>query len=105
MLLYDQNAVFQGQTNYVGVNRNSFGFYLQGPGGLFFSQDAMNGGKPQVLTYAGTGVNFGDWWECFADSPFAPPVSTFASAVMLLQSVVPTPNNVTTWGHLKKLYR
>ena len=107
VLLYDQNAVFQGQTNYAGVNRNSFGFYLMGPGGTFFSQDALNGGSPQILTYAGTGVNFGDWWECFEDLPFVQggALTDFEDAVVLLQSVAPTPNNVTTWGHLKSLYR
>jgi hypothetical protein len=105
VLLYDQNAVFQGQTNYAGVNRSSFGFYLMGPGGTFYSQDARNGGAPQMLTYLGTGNNFGDWWECFEDLPYGPTVSDFDDAVVLLQSVAPTPNNVTTWGHLKKLYR
>jgi hypothetical protein len=108
VLLFDNNAVFQGSTGYSGVNRNSFGFYLQGPGGLFYSEDYRNAsGNPQVLTYGGTGVNFGDWWECFEDLPFAAGsgLTDFEDAVLLLQSVIPTPSHGTTWGQLKKLYR
>ncbi len=105
--LFDNNSVFQGQTVYAGVNGQAFGFYLQGPGGLFFSQDVMNGGRAQVLTYAGTGVNFGDWWECFEDLPYQFPncLTDFEDAVLLLQSVVPTPAHSKTWGSLKALYR
>jgi hypothetical protein len=107
VLLYDQNAVFQGQNNYTGVNRNSFGFYLDGPGGLFASQDARNaGGKAQMITYLGTGQNFGDWWECFEDLPVAGGSdSDFDDAILLLQSVAPTPAHGTSWGKLKSLYR
>jgi len=69
--LFDKNGVFQGSNSYSGVNATGFGFYLQGPGGTFYSQDARNGGgNPQILTYAGTGNNFGDWWECFEDLPY-----------------------------------
>lgn len=106
VLLYDQNAVFQGQNNYAGVNRTSFGFYLAGPGGTFYSQDARNaGGNPQVLTYLGTGQNFGDWWECFEDLPFAGSDHDFDDAILLLQSVAPTAAHGTSWGRLKSLYR
>jgi len=107
VLLYDQNAVFQGQNNYSGVNRNSFGFYLQGPGGTFYSQDARNaGGFAQALTYLGTGQNFGDWWECFEDLAVAQGSDQdFDDAVLLLQSVAPTPTRPTSWGRLKSLYR
>lgn len=106
VFLYDQNAVFQGQTGYAGVNRTSFGFYLAGPGGTFYSQDARNaGGNPQVLTYLGTGRNFGDWWECFEDLPFAGSDHDFDDAILLLQSVAPTPTHGTSWGRLKSLYR
>jgi hypothetical protein len=102
--LFDQDAVIQGQTTYLGVDRTSFGFYLQGPGGTFFSQDVRNGGAPQVLTYAGTGQNAGEWWQCFEDLPYNAGAD-FEDAVLLLQSVVPTPASTTTWGRLKGLYR
>jgi hypothetical protein len=107
VLLYDQNAIFQGQNNYAGVNRMSFGFYLQGPGGTFYSQDARNaGGFAQVITYLGTGQNFGDWWECFEDLSVAGGSDKdFEDAILLLQSVAPTPVSATSWGRLKSLYR
>ena len=106
VLLYDQNAVFQGQTGYAGVNRTSFGFYLKGPGGTFYSQDVRNAGSDaQMVTYLGTGQNFGDWWECFEDLPFTGGDHDFEDAILLLQSVAPTPAHATSWGRLKALYR
>lgn len=103
--LFDQNAIIQGQNFYAGVNANGFGFYLSGPGGTFYSQDARNGGTAQILTYAGTGQNFGDWWECFEDLAPGATDSDFNDAVLMMQSVVPTPVNATTWGKMKSLYR
>ena len=102
--LFDNNGVPQGQTFYPGVNKDDFGFYLQGPGGTFFSEDSRNGGSPQVLTYAGTGVNFGDWWVCFEDAPYAAPISDFDDAVLLCQSIVPTATSNTTWGSVKSRF-
>lgn len=101
--LFDNNSLIQGQVFYAGVNANDFGFYLQGPGGIFFTQDFLNGGAAQALTYAGTGQNFGDWWMCWEDA--AQSDRDFDDAVLLLQSIVPTPANGTTWGSLKALYK
>lgn len=104
--LFDQNSIIQGQTFYAGVNANGFGFYLQGPGGTFYSQDSRNaGGNARVLTYLGTGVNFGEWWQCFEDLAPGASDDDFDDAVLLLQSVVPTPVNASTWGKIKTLYR
>jgi hypothetical protein len=105
--LFDNNSVIQGQTTYLGVTANDFGFYLQGPGGTFYSQDARNaGGVAQALTYAGTGQNFGDWWECFEDlSPAGGSDRDFDDAVLLLQSVGPTPTANRSWGAIKTLYK
>ena len=94
------------QTFYAGVNANAFGFYLQGPGGTFYTQDSRNGGAAQALTYAGTGQNFGDWWMCFEDLSAAGGSDyDYDDAVLLLQSVVPTPTGAKTWGAIKALYR
>lgn len=103
--LFDQNSVIQGQTIYNGVDATNFGFYIQGPTGLKFSQDSRNAGEPHMLTYAGTGRNAGDWWECFEDTPFHDEAPDFDDAVLLLQSVVPTPNASRSWGSIKRLYR
>ncbi len=106
--LLDNNHVFQGQLFYAGVNASKFGFYLQGPGGLFFSQDYRNpGGLAQALTYAGTGNNAGSWWVCFEDMPYANPdcLTDFDDAVLFVESVNPPPALGRTWGGLKSLYR
>ena len=101
--LFDATAAFQGQTAYAGVNKSSFGFYLQGPGGTFFTQDARNGGAAQALTFAGTGQNAGNYWLAWEDT--ANGDRDFNDAVLLLESVNPTPVNTTTWGGLKRAYR
>jgi len=105
--LYDNNNVFQGSTNYSNISSTSFGFYLQGPAGTFYSQDYRNaGGHPQILTYAGTGTNAGKWWECFEDLPYESSDVDFQDAIMLLDSsFLPTPTRNGTWGALKALYR
>jgi hypothetical protein len=107
--LFDNNSIIQGQSFYAGVNANGFGFYLQDPlsGTTYYSQDGRNaGGVAQILTYAGTGQNFGDWWECFEDLQVgAGSDQDYDDAVLLLQSVVPTPTHSNTWGALKALYR
>ena len=100
------NGVPQGTTSYTGVDPHKFGFYLQGPGGLFYSQDWRNGNKAQVLTYLGTGDNSGDKWVCFEDLPYQYPdcLTDFEDAVILVQSLNPVPAHGTTWGALKALY-
>jgi hypothetical protein len=110
--LFDQNAVIQGQITYFGVTPNNFGFYLTGPGvpllvqgGVWYSEDNRNAFIPKVLTYEGTGNNAGDWWQCFEDSDSFQAASDFDDVVLLMQSVVPTPTNTSTWGKVKSLYR
>lgn len=108
--LFDNNSIIQGQNFYAGVTANDFGFYLQGPGSpgqVVFSQDFRNpGGMAQVLTYLGTGVNSGDWWECFEEFPVAQGGDAdFNDAVLLMQSVVPTAVESSSWGKIKSLYR
>ncbi len=100
------NGVPQGSTTHFGVDAHKFGFYLQGPGGTFYSQDARNGNLAQVLTYLGTGVNSGDKWVCFEDLPYQYPncLTDFEDAVLLVQSVNPVPVDGRTWGQLKILY-
>jgi hypothetical protein len=105
--LFDNSPVpvLQGVTSYSGVDRTHFGFYLDGPAGLYYSQDYRNAGHPQMLTYAGTGANYGDWWECFEDQNYSVTYSDFNDAVLLLQSVAPTPTINKSWGALKANYR
>jgi hypothetical protein len=103
--VFDQNAVIQGHSTYVGVNAHAFGFYLTSPSGTFYSEDYRNLGSPHVLTYEGLGLNFGDWWQCFEDSTDATANADFDDVILLMQSAVPTPTHASTWGRLKSLYR
>jgi hypothetical protein len=104
--LYDNANALQGTTNYVGADQNNFGFYLQGPGGMFYSQDYRNpGGKPQAVTYAATGLRVGAWWECFEDLPYASSDLDFQDSILLLRALEPTAIRGSSWGRLKSLYR
>jgi len=99
--LFDQNSVFQGQTTYLGVNQNDFGFYDAGPCGTWYSQDVRNGG-PQMLAWASPGTP-GDYWLAFAPCHYNGN-NTFADLVINVQSVKPTPVHSSTWGAVKGLY-
>ena len=105
--LLDASATLQGNTVYLGADKTDFGYYLQGPGGLFYSQDARNaGGVAQALTYAGTGINSGQWWQAWEDVPVGGGSDEdFDDCVLFLESVNPTPVNKTTWGSLKSRFR
>jgi len=105
--LFDAGASFQGSTTYLGADRNNFGYYLNGPGGLFYSQDARNaGGVAQMLAYPGTGVNNGQWWLCMEDQQIGGGGDgDFDDAVLFLESITPTPVSTTSWGQLKARFR
>ena len=105
--LFDDNAAFQGQNTYLGADASNFGYYLQGPGGTFYTQDARNpGGTPQAVTFAGTGNNSGQWWPCFEDlTESNGKDNDFEDAVLFLESIAPTPVSHTTWGALKVRFR
>ncbi len=104
--LFDANAALQGTVTYLGADKNDFGFYLMGPGGLFYTQDARNGGgAAQSLTYAATGINSGSWWMCWEDVPLAGSDSDFDDAVLFLESLNPVPVSQTSWGQLKSRFR
>lgn len=103
--LFDDNAVYQGQSAYAGVDKNAFGFYIQGPGGTFYSQDSRNGGTANVLTFAGTGTNYGNWWQCFDDLPYGGGDHDFDDAILFVESITPVPTQNTSFGRIKMLYR
>jgi hypothetical protein len=103
--LFDNSGVFQNSNNYSGVSQSGFGFYIKGPSGTWYSQDSRNGGKAQVLTYAGTGSSFGTWWECFEDAAYNSSSSDFDDSILNLQSVATTPTQNKTWGGVKSDFR
>lgn len=101
--LFNNSAGFIGSTAYAGVNASAFGLYLSGPGGTFYTEDGRNGGVAQALTFAGTGVNFGQWWMAWEDLPG--PGGDFDDAVLLLESIAPVPTQAASWGAIKGQYR
>jgi hypothetical protein len=104
--LQDDNGNHISTNTFLGADKSDFGFYLQGPGGTFYTQDARNtGGDPQAVTFAGTGINSGSWWLAFEDTPFAGSDHDFDDAVLFLESVNPTPVAKTTWGSVKARFR
>jgi len=104
--LFDDNAAFQGQNTYLGADASNFGYYLQGPGGLFYTQDARNAGSAaQALAYAGTGNNNGQWWLAWEDLAVGSGDQDYDDAVLFLESIAPTPVSKTTWGALKVRFR
>ncbi len=105
--LFDNTNTFLGMVSYPGANGESLGFYIQSPAGIKYSQDARNGGLPQVLTYAGTGVNMGDYFECFEPYTYDPTrAGAFAGAILqLIPPLPPLPVRHGTWGALKSAYR
>lgn len=105
--LFDASASLQGTTVYLGADRNDFGYYLSGPGGLFYTQDSRNAGSAaQALTYGGTGLNSGSWFLCFEDLPIGGGSDQdYDDAVLFLESVNPTPVTKSSWGTLKSRFR
>ena len=100
--LFDDQANLMGVTTYLGADATNFGYYLQGTGPTFYTQDARNpGGAAHALTYAGTGVNSGQWWLCWEDGTD----QDFDDSVLFLESVAPTPVSATSWGALKRRFR
>jgi hypothetical protein len=104
--LQDQNGNHVSTNQFLGADKSDFGFYLQGPGGTFYTQDNRNpGGSAQAVTFAGTGINSGSWWLAFEDSQFANGDQDFDDCVLFLESVNPTPVAKTTWGSVKARFR
>lgn len=110
--LFDQNAAVVATTTYLGADRNSIGFYLQGPGGTFYSQDARNAaGAPQALVYAATGINTGSLWWCWEDvAPSDGSDQDFDDVVVFVDNLSSgcfgqCPVRSTSWGQLKQRFR
>lgn len=69
---FDANASLVSTNTYLDVDRFGIGWYVQGPGGTIYSQDARNsGGAPQLLFYHGTGLNRGAAWVAAEMQPVA----------------------------------
>ena len=89
------------------ADRSNFGFYISGPGGTFYTQDARNpNSAAQAVTFAGTGINAGSWFLCFEETDLANSSDQdYDDAVLFLESVNPTPVSKTSWGALKSRFQ
>lgn len=108
--LFDDFSNVVGSTTYLGVDPDNFGFYIRNPanGITLYSQDGRNpGASAQMLAYAGTGGNYGEWWLCFEDTAVTGGGSDqdYDDAVCVLESVHPLPTTQATLGSLKAMYR
>lgn len=104
--LFDANAALQSSNTYFGADASNFAFYISGPNGTFYQQDARNpGAQAQVLSYAGTGVNAGTWLLAFEENASNLSDRDFDDAVAQVESVNPTPVTTTTWGTLKTRFK
>ncbi|MEO5987577.1 MAG: hypothetical protein ABIU54_02380 [Candidatus Eisenbacteria bacterium] len=105
--LFDNNALPVSSNTYFGIDATNFGFYISGPNGTFYQQDARNpGAKAQLLSYAGSGVNAGTWFLAFEEAAVAlGSDQDFDDSVVQVESMNPTPVSSTTWGSLKSRFR
>ncbi|HKP97250.1 MAG TPA: DUF4114 domain-containing protein [Fibrobacteria bacterium] len=85
---------------------HDFGYFLQGPGGTFYSDDALNpGGKDHLVSFQGKGdlvtlptLSSGEWvpneyvlgWEDVAEGD-----NDFDDMVLMVESVQPVPEPTT----------
>jgi PEP-CTERM motif len=87
----DCTGVNAGTFSNTGVFWTGFGYYLQGPGGTFYTADSLNpGGAAQALTYQ-TGH---DWVIAFEDLPRAtedPDMIDYNDMVFRAESMTPVP--------------
>ncbi|MEQ1834809.1 MAG: hypothetical protein ABL977_17320, partial [Candidatus Eisenbacteria bacterium] len=106
---FDASAAVIGSNFYLGADRSDFGFYLKNnvSGATLYTQDSRNpASSAQSLTYAGTGINSGQWWLCWEDTALnGGSDQDYDDAVLFLESVNPTPVNKTTWGSLKARFQ
>ena len=87
-----KNTVVQSNVTYSGFSGNAFGFYLEGPGGTFYSDDAMNdNANPQFLAFLdGSNVTPG-WIFAFEDLPYPSSDKDFQDLAFHGQSLNPVP--------------
>ena len=104
--LFDASANFFGSQTHLGMTASGFGFYLKGPGGTLYSQDARNpGGAAQALYFAGTGIDAGNWWIAFESAPVPGSDQDFDDAVLFSEVATGVPVRSTTWATLKARFR
>lgn len=80
----------------------SFGFYLEGPGGTFFSNPALNSDQVQMVAFQGQGQTASflggsapwlsnEWLLAWEDLPYGSGDQDFNDLVLMIESVTPVP--------------
>ena len=106
--VFDDDGALVSTRTHNGVNSGDFGYYLSGPGGMAYTEDARHdGSRPRVLVFAGTNERRGCWWLCFEDgNPADPdPDDDFDDVIVLIEPANATATNRTSWGSLKSRFR
>ncbi len=108
--VFDTGVDLLSTTTYLGADMNDFAFYLSGPNGVFYTQDARNPGSlAQWLAYAGTGVNTGNWWLAGEATSVAGGSSDqgYDDVVVYFENNSCACSDVqrTSWGTLKSRFR
>ena len=106
---FDADASLVGTATYLGADKRGIGWYVQGAGGTFYSQDARNpGGAPQFLFFARTGNNTGSAWLAAEDQPVAGGADgDYDDLILSFEEYygLVTPLQHTTWGEVKSRFR
>ena len=102
--LFDNNSAFVSTNTYLGADPTDLGFYDEGAGGTFYTQDARNpDGAPNILVFSATGALAGSTW--FACETSTGPGGDFADFIVLLDlAFTPVPTTRSSWSLVKALY-
>ena len=107
--MFDVDATLRESHTCPGLLPRTFAFYLQGPAGTFYMEDARNpGGAAQVLQFAADGIWYDDRWLAFEDRPVGAGSDQGYDDVLFAlhcASCVPDPARRRSWGALKGPYR
>ena len=107
--LFDETATPISLRTLPGGDTLGVGFYISGPGGTFFSQDARNpAGRPQALLFRS--APWMDWivtWEDRAADAASDRDYDDAMLLVYYSSEGPYTTDVqrTSWGRLKQRFR
>ena len=106
--LFDESWHPMGAATYLGGDHGSVGFYLHGPGGDFFTEDARNpAGDPQLLAFLDTGSYASDWWIAAEETPLSAGADRdFDDMILFVEwTDCPLPVQRSTWGAVKSRFR
>jgi hypothetical protein len=108
IIMFDNRGNPVGFTEIPGGNREAVAFYMEGPRGGFYTEDARNlSGDPQFLSFAGTGSNAFAWWIVGEETALSAGADRdFDDVIMFIgQMDCDLPIQRSTWGAVKSRFR